>query len=161
MSLKNIIKSKKVTYFIYIVFSLLILSELTFFYYKYTNAKSQIKEKKDKIEKIKRDIATLSNMTTNDSLVTQSDEKKFHERFVKKGIEPTIGAYVYKTFISEKGKDKENIYYRIKLFYKAKDEVSLRKLIALIMLNDNIYSVENINKGYINIVIKEKLKKGK
>ena len=161
------LKSKKFTYFIYFIFIGVIIFEIVYFAFRYQEAKSVIDEKKEQIEKIKLDIKTLSNMTTNDSLVTKSDEEYFQKTFVNKDIENYLQAYIDSSFVAAKGKikksNKEIVYYKVKLYYKAKNETALRKLISLILLNDNVQSIVDINKRFITIIYKiekEKNRKG-
>lgn len=161
MSIKKILKSKKITYFLYALLILIAISEITYFSYRYISSKILIEKKQEKIKKTKEDIKILSKMVNNTSKITSSDVSNARNRFVKPEIEARIGAYIYNADIVSKGKDKKNTFYKVKLEYSAKNEVGLRKLIALIMLNKDIYSLESINKENFIVVLKEKNTKEK
>jgi len=152
--------NKRITLIIYIVLALILSAEFIYFGNKYYNFKKNIDSKKENIKKYNQEISVLKNKIEKGATILSPDEEQeIMRELTRKDIKSTIGACVNNTIVRKKAIDKSKSkivrYFDVELRYEAKDEYAARKLIALLMLNKNVYKITDITSSSIRLIYKK------
>lgn len=162
MKLKLKIKNLNKTKIIYILLAVIVISEIAVFGgLKYSQHKEEASLRKE-VKKLEMDTKTLAKMTDLYQGVNGVDRISLQNKYLKK-IKNKIGAEVTKVDIISKT-SKRNAkfkYFKIQLAYSAINESSLRKLLAVLYLDDEIVAITNLSLKNIEIIVKQKVKKRK
>lgn len=157
MTFQNIKNKLTLTKIIYSVLITVVLVEAVGFTYLYYSQSTSQKALKEEVRILKEGNAVLSKMATDYTEINGVDRIGVTRKYVRP-IKRKLGAEIVRADIISKisKKGHNDVYYRIKLKYMADSLISLRKLIALLYLDDDIVAITNVKQQYIEAVIKKK-----
>ena len=141
--------------FLFSIVLLVILAEIGFYGYTFIGKQKEVKDLKQKIEKLNISISTMKRMKLNNKI--SDHEKKFYlKEFGNKKYEfgAETGNVILFKKISKLGVSKSYIEGRVD-FYADSIE-SLKLLLLTLYLNTNVYKITNINldTGEIELILK-------